>query len=297
MQRFAKYTIILAALVITLFAIGEWYVESIPNPARDKHQWMTAHHDKVTTLILGNSHAFYGIRPDMLSDSAYSLAMVSQTLRYDYYLLRHYPMPRLRQVVLTLSYFTLWEDFEQMPDHDFEITRYHIYMDCDIHRSPIYHLECMHREAFVERLKSLYTPQRLSWDSYGWGSNYTVDRKTSPWDNGEARAFANTYTDSTIVTYNAGILRQMANYCRQHNIRLTLVTTPVSKTFRKYESPRQVEVNRRTLSHLLHDYPDIQRIDLEGDARFGADDFYDADHLSDVGASRLTNIIRQTIRQ
>lgn len=293
MQRFVKQTLLFASIVLLLFAAGEWYVESIPNPARDKHRWMTAHHDRVTTLVLGDSHAFYGIRPDLLGDSAYSLALVSQTLRYDDYLLRHYAMPHLRRVVLTMSYFTLWEDFERMPDSGAEIARYHIYMDCDLHRSPQYYLECMHQQSFVERLKSLYTPPRLTWDSLGWGSNYTLDRRPSPWDNGEERAAGNTYSDATVVDFNDAVLRRIIDFCRQRGVQLTLVATPVSATFRQHESPRQVEVNRRVLSSILRDYPEVQYLDYEADPRFGTDDFYDADHLSDVGAERLSRMLRE----
>lgn len=296
MQRFVKYILSFASVVLFLLGIGEWYVEGLPNPARDKHRWMMAHADSLETLVLGDSHAFYGIRPDLLAaDSAYSLAMVSQTLRYDNYLLRHYPMPHLRHLVLPISYFTLWEDFEMQPGHEPDIARYHIYMDCDLHHSPLYRLECLHRATFLERLKSLYTPPRLSWDSLGWGDNYTLARRSEQWDNGAERATRNTYTDTAVVAFNADVLRQIVSYCNSHDIRLTLVTTPVTATFRQHESPRQVAINRRILSGILREHPEVQHLDMEADPRFGPDDFYDADHLSDLGAQRLTKILADTI--
>lgn len=295
MQRFVRYILIFSLPILLFFTAGEWYVESLPNPARDKHQWMQQHHDEVSTLILGDSHAFYGIRPDMLGKGAFSLAMTSQTLRYDDYLLRHYDMPQLRNVILTLSYFTLWEDFESMPGTEHMISRYHIYMDCDLHHAPQYYLECAHRKEFIERMKSLYMPPRLSWDSLGWGDNYTIANREAEWDNGAERASNNTYTDTTIVRLNEGFLRSIIAFCKDHNVRLTLVSTPVTETFRRHESQRQVNVNQQVLHRILTAHPEVQYLDYEEDPRFAPDDFYDADHLSDTGAAKLTKIISEAI--
>lgn len=293
MQRFIKHILSFAVPILLFFAAGEWYVEHLPNPARDKHNWMTAHHDDVTTLILGDSHAFYGIRPDQLGDSAYSLAMTSQTLRYDDFLLHHYSMPHLRDVVLSVSYFTLWEDFESLGGQDYLISRYHIYMDCRMHHAPQYYLECMHRREFTERLRSLYQPAQLSWDSLGWGDNYTRDRKATDWDNGAQRAVSNTYTDTTVVKLNEDFLLHIIDYCRRGGIRLTLVNTPATLSFRQHEAPSQIARNRETLQRILQKHPEVQYLDYEDDPAFGPDDFYDSDHLSDVGASKLTKKIRQ----
>lgn len=295
MQRFVKHILALAVCVLLLLGAGEWYVESQPNPAADKHRWMTAHSESVETLVLGDSHAFYGIRPDLLPGVAYSLAMPSQTLRYDNYLLRHYAMPRLRDVVLTMSYFTLWEDFEILSGHDQEIARYHIYMDCDLHRSPLYRFECLHRQSFVERLKRLYKPAQLSWDALGWGDNYTLDRRAADWDNGDARARANTYSDTTVVSFNAAQLGEIMDHCRWHGVRLTLVTTPVSPAFHASQSAAQVARNRRVLGAILRTHPEVRHLDYETDHRFGDDDFYDADHLSSIGAAKLTAILRREL--
>lgn len=297
MRRFLKHIALFSSIVLLLLGVGEVYVERLPNPARDKHAWMTAHHDDVRTLVLGDSHAFYGLRPDLLGEGAFSLALPSQTLRYDDYLLRHYLMPQLRDVVLTVSYFTLWEDFELLGGHEQEIARYHIYMDADLHPWPLYRLECVQRQAFVERLKSLYQPSRLSWDALGWGDNYSLDRRADDWDNGEARAAANTYSDSTVVAFNEGVLASMMDFCRERGVRLTLVTTPTGPLFRQHQSEQQVATNRRVLSRLLQQHPEVRHYDLEADPRFTSDDFYDADHLSDVGAAKLTKILHETLQK
>lgn len=297
MRKFLKHIALFSCIVFLLLGAGEVYVEHLPNPARDKHRWMTTHAGEVRTLVLGDSHAFYGIRPDLLGPGAFSLALPSQTLRYDLYLLRHYPTEQLKDVVLTVSYFTLWEDFELLGGHEPEIARYHIYMDADLHPWPLYRLECVQRQSFVERLKSLYQPPRLSWDSLGWGDNYTLDLRADDWDNGEARAAANTYSDTAVVAFNAGVLAELMDYCRERKIRLTLVTTPTGPLFRKHQSEQQVATNRRVLASLLQAHSEVHHLDLEADARFSSSDFYDADHLSTVGAAKLTKILRKELEK
>ena len=85
---------------LILSVLTEVYVESLPNIARDKHQWMLQHAEEVKTLVLGHSHTLYGIRPDMLGEGAFSLAQQSQTYRYDRYLLTHYPLKELKTIIL-----------------------------------------------------------------------------------------------------------------------------------------------------------------------------------------------------
>ena len=53
---------------------------------------------EVETIVLGNSHTYYGIRPELLPYAAVNLANVSQTLDIDLLLLEYYA-PRLKREV------------------------------------------------------------------------------------------------------------------------------------------------------------------------------------------------------
>ena len=279
------------ALLAILTAM-EVYVENMPNIARDKHQWMLQHSNEVKTLVLGNSHNLYGIRPDLLGDGAFSLAQQSQTYRYDYYLLQHYPMKELKTIILNFDYSLLWEDFESTPKEEFQAMRYRIYMDCDIHpRLSWYSFEVMYMPLVTEKLQSLFTPRRNHWDDLGWATEYTKEARPQDWDDGKNRAEANTCYDTDIVSLNEGILRDIFDYCQKRHIKVILLNTPVSATFRQYEDPRQRNINTQVLTKLLHDYPSVQYLDWEADESFTPDDFYDSDHLNHEGAQKLTQAI------
>ena len=282
-----------ALAVLAVLTAMEVYVESMPNIARDKHQWMLQHSNKVKTLVLGNSHNLYGIRPDLLGEGAFSLAQQSQTYRYDRYLLQHYPMKELKTVILNVDYSLLWEDFESVPKEEFQAMRYRIYMDCDLHpRLSWYGFEVMYMPLVTEKLRSLFTPGRNHWDHLGWATEYTKEARLQDWDDGKSRAEANTCYDTDIVRLNEGILRDIFDYCQQRHIKVILLNTPVSETFRQYEDPRQRNINTQVLNRLLNDYPTVNYLDWEADPRFTSDDFYDSDHLNHEGAAKLTQAIR-----
>lgn len=297
MKRFIKYISFVAVPIIILLIVGEIYVEGIPNPARDKHRWMRENSDCVKTLILGSSHSYYGVRPDVLGDSTFSLALPSQTYRYDDYLLHHYKMKNLKNIVLTYSYFSMWEDLESQPGEEFLAMRYRIYMDCDIHpRWGWYGFEFMSIPSFKEKLKSIYQPARMTWDSLGWGSNYTKELRNPDWDNGKERAMRNTYKGhDSVFVLNKKFLSSIIDYCEQNNVRLYLISTPLSDTFIKNKNKRQDRINKVFLSKLLEKHSCVEYLDFESDSRFTADDFYDSDHLNSDGATKLTVILKKIV--
>ncbi len=290
MKLFIKNIALFSIIIILIIVASEIYVESLSNPCKDKHKWMMSHSENVETLVLGSSHTYYGIRPDMLGKNAYSLALVSQTYRYDAYLLQHYNMPKLKNVIIPFSYFSLWEDIDLQEEMSFEATRYRIYMDCDIHyRIGEYGFEFMHLDSFKEKLKSLYIPSHMSWDEYGWGTNYTLESRNEDWDNGEIRAKNNTYPDNTeYVPMNIAFLKEMIDFCNKRNTKVIIITTPVSHTFLENESSYQKEINSRELFSILEQYPSVTYMNYENDSSFTDDDFYDSDHLNTDGATKLT---------
>lgn len=306
MRPFVYRTFLLILMFATTLLVGELYVRQYPNPARDKHQWMLRHSQEVETLVLGSSHTFYGVQPALLGPHAYSLAQVSQTYRYDLYLLQHYPMPRLRTVILPFSYFSLYDDLETMGDEPFTAVRYRIYMDCDIHPwFSTWHLECMQGAAFKEKIRSLWRPATMTWDSLGFGTNYHLAQRAELWDRGQERAQRNTHMYGndvpSSVALNRGFLAQIMTYCREHHIRLILLTTPCMPSYIQHRAPAQVALNERILRQLLSAHPEVVRLDWEEDADFrraeeGYPDFYDSDHLSTEGAQRLSQRLRHFVR-
>lgn len=294
MRSFIYKISVFSLLVLIPLISAEIYVESLPNPSKTKHQWMKQHSCSVNTLILGSSHTFYGVRPDKLSVPAFNLAQVAQTYRYDYYLLKHYPTDSLKNVILPYSYFSIYEDFENVPRERWNAIRYRLYMDCDIHpRISYYGFEFSSINSLTEKLKSLWQISVVSWDSLGWGTDFCLTNRNEPWDNGYEAALYNTYSDTSLVDLNVSILDSMMTYLDRRNIQLLMITTPLSPNFRAAQSPSQVNRNETVLKRLLRLHPNVKYVDYSSDSVFCDSDFFDSHHLNDYGAAKLTRILDQ----
>ncbi|MBP5360888.1 MAG: hypothetical protein J6129_05350 [Bacteroidaceae bacterium] len=298
MRHFVTKILVFSAIVLSLIAAAEIYVRSLPNPARYKHQWMLAHSTEVETLILGSSHCFYGIDPAMLGPNAFNIAQPTQPYRYDWYQLTHYPLPNLKTIVLPFSYQSLFEDLEAEPRLHYWATRYRLYMDCDIH-SPFspYALECLHAASFKEKLTSLWRPAQLKWDSLGFGTSYgTTSLLLQGKDNGPQRADENTYHHRHSLALNTDMLDSIATWCDRRSVRLLLITTPTSPSFRQHCLASQIAVNDSTLPLLISRHPSISYHNYWDDSDFSPADFYDADHLNIKGAHKLTKKVIKDMR-
>lgn len=328
MKKFVRKTLTLSLIILMLIAAGEIYVRSLPNPARYKHQWLLVHSAEVETLILGSSHTFYGINSAQLGSHTFNLAQPTQPYRYDWYELTHYPLPRLKTLVLPFSYQSLFEDIDREPQLRYWAVRYRLYMDCDLH-SPLseYGFECLHPAPFKEKLSSLWRKSQLSWDSLGNGTSYGTtslllqgkdnakgvastrsnsqakhgvpeSEGESVSDNGLQRARENTYwQDSSMsisesaLPLNISFLDSIATWCERRAVRLLLVTTPTTQSFRLNCNQLQTNINDSVLQAVLQRHPTIEYRNYWADTAFTAADFYDADHLNRLGAHKLTQKI------
>lgn len=285
-----RVALFLLVLLVPLLS-GEAYIRIQPNPARAKHEYLKAHSREVEVLVLGSSHTYYGVSPELLGAAAYSAAQVSQTYRYDAYMLTRYPFPRLRTVVLPLSDFSLYEELEESSEWFFA-SRYRIYMDCPIH-SPlsVYAWEFTAFPSYCQKLGRLWSDPRMSWSEWGQGLEYALANRPPDWDNGEARALQLRYEGAPLLA--KPYLWQMAGWCRTHGVRMLLVTTPLRPSYLQNRSSAQVAEVRRCLKQLLRDFPEtVAYYDFSADARFGEADFYDADHLSLEGSHKFTKLLR-----
>ncbi len=93
-------------LCLLLFEIG---LSRVDNSYTFKKRLLHDQAHSIQVLVLGSSHAYYGINPDYFSLKGFNLANVSQPLRYDYALLERYApkCPDLKVVIMAISDFSL----------------------------------------------------------------------------------------------------------------------------------------------------------------------------------------------
>lgn len=290
-------------LLLTLSA-GEWVVRRLPNAYKTKHAWMSQHAEQVETLILGSSHTYYGILPQALPDCAFNLANPSQNLRYDHYLLTHYApaYERLRRVILPISYFTFFDkEYEEDKSFNYLTCYYKLYMDCPYHSDfSSYALELFYPSSYFGKLQAAMRGEagRTDCDSLGWGTNHLLSQKQTTWETTDAieTVFRHTAKDWDAVAGNLSHLQKMIDFCEEKDIELILITTPTWHTYYERLDTAQLKKSYTIIHTLQSSHPRLRHLDFLKDKRFEADDFYDADHLSELGAAKLTKYIIQSIR-
>ena len=203
-------------------------------------------------------------------------------------------MPRLKTVVLPFSYTSLFEDIESEPHLQYWAVRYRLYMDCDIHsRWSKYGMECLNIVPFKEKLTSLWKPSKLKWDSLGFGTSYgTTSLLAEGKDNGAQRAQENTYEGMVSLKFCTSMLDSICTWCDKKNVRLVLVSTPTWSTFRRHCNLQQVAKADSTLQRMLQRHPKVLYFNYWADSSFVISDFYDADHLNQLGARKLTLMLK-----
>ena len=91
------------------------------------------------------------------------------------------------------------------------------------------------------------------------------------------------------------ILNSFSEFCNQRNIKLILVSTPVYHTYRENIDKEQFNTTHEIINSFIDNHSNCYYFDWFDDVDFSADDFYDADHLNESGAEKLTKKLIQKI--
>lgn len=302
MKRFLTYCILFILPILAVTVPLEYALRQVPNPYRYKYEWMQAHAEEVKTLVIGNSHTFYGVRPSLLDGPAFSLANVAQDLNHDLFLLQYWAdrYDSLKTVIMPISYFTWFSTGVINDAESYRLRYYKLYMDSDDYPTLSFQsLEISdYRTALGKLKKRLRGDKDPGVDAYGWGNTLVLSRKdTVRWNNGsEAKAaiLHHTPKDWNSIEANYAKMSQIGSFCADRHIRLVLVTTPCWSAYTEGLDPVQLE-KMHELTELFTQEFHIPYLDYLTDPLFEAEDFFDSDHLSDIGAAKFTRILNEDI--
>lgn len=284
-----------------LLAIAEALVRHYPNSYRFKSQWMEANAQRVSTLILGGSHTYYALKPDMLGDSVFSLANVTQHPEYDYWLLEKHieRMPHLRTVIMPVDESNAFDPPLEDGDEWHRCTYYHIYMGYPKHKNnPKYSFELSNITAFNLKLwpavkYAAIGESALDCDSTGFGCNYVTPATfdIGYMERNAATTYARHSHTAATIEYNTHYLYKIAALCCERNIKLVLLTTPMWDKYLEQYDPSVFNTIHRVAGKCVSQYGADYR-DYMRDERFRGVDFHDASHLSRQGAEKFTTIVK-----
>lgn len=273
----------------------ETFIRSLPNGYKYKDGWMWENGHRVSTLILGNSHGYYGLSPSFMGDSVFNLCFVSQRLEHDFFLLNRYAkvLTALKRVVLVVDNSNLF-DMPMEVDESGRVTYYQLYMGYRAHSMlSKYGFELANMPYIKQKLQSYMQYGAVQCDSLGWGNNYTVDKR-SPVDFKYENVRQHRFVNWTYTYRNRDYMDSVAAWCQQRNIQLILVQTPVCRDYTKKADAWQLQLVNAMTDSCCVQYG-ARKLDYSCDSRFQDLDFYDSDHLSDRGARRFSVILKDTL--
>lgn len=269
---------------------------NIPNIYKTKNDWLSRNSSSVELLVLGNSHCYYGIRPERLSCKSYNVAIVSQTLEYDFFILQKYDFTSLRDVIINVDVSNVFDPL--LPDGEkFRCAYYAIYMDCPARLTDLSsRFEVMNPGALRQKILGFAKngSECLNCSALGYGLDHVhANRSESALsDENAAKRAKALITSRWKENFDRNIvsLMQIADFCKERDIRLTVISTPLHHLLRQHIPQVVSELTGETLKELSQN-GNFRYLDFSDDSGFSEDAFFDEDHLSDVGAVLLTEKI------
>ena len=274
----------------------------IPNDYKLKANYLKQKGEKVETLILGSSHTFYGVNPHLISN-AYNLAHSSKSYDLDWEILKTYDkyLPNLKTIILPSSYFSyvhvvgnstqrhLLKNYELY--YGIDVNEYDLSLNSELFSMPFLDNFIRYKDHLLGENNTVtidekgFINKRKKFNYQAYNSVKTVNKHT------QKLSYEN-------INKNFLGLNNILDFAKKNNIKVILVTTPVASVYRKNVDQEQYNYWKQTTTKLVNSYKNVEWVDFfENDSIFKKSDFVDTDHLSLLGANKVTKELKKYINQ
>tara|TARA_B100000809_G_C15100744_1_gene516814 strand:+ start:717 stop:1652 length:936 start_codon:yes stop_codon:yes gene_type:complete len=287
---------------LLLTVIGqEYFLRNIPNDYKAKDAYLRRGPVSIETLILGSSHCLYGLNPEFFNDPTFNLAHISQTINIDLELLKKYikVLPKLKTIIIRVSLPTLFERLEKSGEA-WRIKNYNIYYELDI-PSPYFNSTEVLSNKFDLNLGRLYKSYfKKGTSTYctdlGWGTSYHSGTRSNLEHSGAVSAKRHFIPNHQYFDLCRRDFTEMISICEQNKIEIILFTPPGYSTYTNLLDKNQLEITLATAVELARSSDYCTYYNLLSDSSFLRKDFYDADHLNEIGAEKLSIFFNEIIK-
>lgn len=297
MKLFLKKIGLFVVPLILFFVVLEINLRKIPNDFKYKSNYLKKNSKSIEVLILGSSHSFSFVRPDLFESSTFNSANLHQTLRFDAFIFNRFvdEMPKLKVVILPVSYGIYHAALDKSKDQ-WRIKDYCLYYDYPS-SSPKNHLEIINGDTktqFTEVCEYICDRKnKITCDSLGYGIRFAEDDQVDMESAGRTIARRQTEDcEEDNIEDNLISIESILEKCQEKGIRVVLYTAPA---YESYYSELDSGIYNKTLSinqKLKDKYSVVEYKNYLSDNRFEVHDFRDPDHLNLNGAQKFTTILR-----
>lgn len=294
-----KFCLFLIPLLLFL-STYEIIIRHIENDYSFKNNWLEANSDKVEILSMGSSYCYWGIDPACFSLEAFNAGHERQSMKYNYLIYNKFikKMDSLKLLIITVSCGEPFLD----TDNKQLIKNYALY-----YHFPTKHLLCNFDFIFGIHLKTIYeyvldgTLMRQCTElGFGPHINLNNDWKQHAGNDAGHMAIGNLHAPKFqhyLKTYdeNMKYLKQIAESCKDRNVKVILVSTPFHSLFRENINKDIWTMTMNFCNIITKEFDNVSYINLFEDIRFDDEDYYNAHHLNVNGASKLSSILNEYI--
>ncbi len=301
MKRFILSVSLFLSPLILLAVIMEVAIRRIPNDYSYKNEYLNKHSNAIEVIVLGSSHVFYGIDPKYFKENTFNASFVSQALSYDYAILEKYQnnWRNLKCIVVPVDYFSLYLTLEDGPE-EWRVKNYNIYFGIYNRIRVEDNFEILGGTLY-SKLSRIYHSIKhesvVTCDSLGWGTVYhSADSKDL---NGTGKVAALRHGRSKdyekFFMKNVQTLNKIISFAKEKKVKLIFVTCPAYKSYTKNLEPDQLNTTIDFMNQLVTGNRNIYYYNLLNNQSFIGEDFYDADHLNEKGAKKLSLMVDSLI--
>ncbi len=300
MKNFLKKILLFTLPLLLVAAFLELAARKVPNDYALKRALFDDQSKETEVLILGSSHTYFGINPDWMTQKALNAANVSQTLNVDACILEQFfaDAPNLQAVILPISAFSLFTRIEETSEA-WRCAYYAIYQDIHLTNNFQYQFEILSLapNSFITKLRKYYLRGRnpLISSPTGWGSTFRSEYALELDDTGATVAKAHTSAPVNSLSRNKTIIEQIADQLNQRDIQLVLLTTPTHSSYYNHLDQYHMQLTEETCREIETQLPNTHYINLQTNSSFSPSDFYDANHLNNLGAKKLSEKLSQLL--
>lgn len=292
MNKFIKNTILFSTPVIIFIVIVELLLRNIPNDYSYKKNYLDKHSNTIETLFLGSSHSYRSINPELIQSTSFNASYVSQSIDYDFEILKKYEnkTSKLKFIVVPIDYFTLFNRLDTGVE-SWRIKNYTIYFGFGQSYNYKDNFELLNGK-LVENLKKLvqfyvFHKSEVSCNSLGWGSRHSSKSKDL-FITGKTAALRHTQKSKSYFNENTEIVNKIIAIAKSKKAKVIFYTHPAYKTYVSNLNKRQLETTYVTIRSIKNLNSNVYYYDFLNEPSFKKEDYFDADHLNEIGAKKFS---------
>lgn len=292
MNKFYKCLTIFSLPILIVSLCFELLLREIPNNYKYKSNYLDENSKNITVLILGSSHAFAELNPAYIKYSSFNASNFSQSLEFDFKILKKYDgkWNNLKYIIVPVDYFSLYSTLENGIE-SWRVRNYNIYYgihtSCNIYDN----IEISNNlPANLLRINNFYLRQMsdITCSTSGWALTYSSKNKQDLLKSGKEAAERHSAKNNQYFNRNVQVLKSIIEYAKGKKVKIIFYTSPAYTTYVENLNPDQLKNTINTATKIANSYCNTVYFNLLTDSIFKKDDFFDADHLNEVGSKKFS---------